>query len=226
MPTRPHRRRARPLAALALAALLGLTGCGLADPGARARDLGQVLHLGLGGSLVPGFHVWGLVPLLGTSLGYSHDSAWVGSDYGYTLLWRQAGYGALLGGEMVRSEFPYPVSTFWRQPLWDAYLTQGQLMFMHLAVTDQRLGKDAQAIVLRRAEVGLHLLWVGVSLGLDLVHLFDALVGFGGWDPSGDDHTRPAHAPFWRPDRDAPAAPAPEVRPPVDSPPPPWQPDA
>jgi hypothetical protein len=181
-----------------LAVLLSLLtlGCGLTRPADRGRDLAQVLHLGISGSSQPGLYVWALAPLLGTSVGYQPHAAYVGSDYGYTYAWHQAGYGMLAGGELVRAEWGFSVEGFIDRPLWDAYATQTQLMLMNLTVSDQRLGSTAQTIALRRVEVGLHVLFVGVSVGLDLFALGDFLAGWFGWDPSDDDDFVPLHAPF------------------------------
>ncbi|MFT7465203.1 MAG: hypothetical protein ACI9EF_003568 [Pseudohongiellaceae bacterium] len=180
----------------ALVLCLASVGCGLSEPLARGRDLGQVVHLGISGSYVPGLYVWALAPLLGTSIGYQPQSAVVGSDYGYTHGWHQAGYGIVVGGEMARSEWGFSVDGFIERPLWNAYATQTQLLVMNLTVTDQRLGKDSQSIALRRAELGLHLLFVGASLGLDFFALGDFVAGWFGFDPSDDDHRELLRAPF------------------------------
>jgi len=185
-----------------LAVLLSLAslGCGLTRPADRGRDLAQVLHLGLGGSLQPGLYFWGLAPLLGTSLGYQPHGAYVGSDYGYTHGWHQAGYGIVVGGELVRTEWGHSVEGFIDRPLWDAYATQTQLLLMNLTVNDHRLGSSAQTIALRRIEVGFHVLFVGVSVGLDLFAIGDFVAGCFGSDPSNDDDFVPQHAPFKRSD--------------------------
>ena len=184
---------------LALLLCLGLTGCGLAQPLARGRDLGQVLHVGVSGSYQPGVYAWILAPLLGTSLGYQPHGAALGSDYGYSHGWHQAGYGILVGGEMVRAEWGFSVEGFVDRPLWDAYATQTQLLVMNLTVTDQRIGRESQSLALRRVEVGLHLLFVGASLGIDLFAVGDFAAGLFGFDPSEDDHRELLRAPFYQP---------------------------
>ncbi|RKY22141.1 MAG: hypothetical protein DRQ55_02020 [Planctomycetota bacterium] len=181
---------------LALSTVGFLPGCGLAEPGHRARDASQMLHVGLGVSLGPSLHTWALAPLFGTSLGYMQDSAWVGSDYGYAWGWHQAAYGVLIGGEMVRAEFGQSVEGFVDRPLYQTYATQTQLLLFNLVVSDERIGSEAQALSLRRAELGLHLLVVGASLGVDFVEIFDFGAGIFGWDPAGDDGIERRHAPF------------------------------
>jgi hypothetical protein len=186
----------RTLASLLLIAGCWLPGCGLAEPGHRARDASQMIHAGVGVSLGPSLHVWALAPLFGTSLGYMQDAAYVGSDYGYTTGWHQAAYGVLIGGEMVRAEFGQSVAGFTKRPLYQTYATQSQMLLFNLVVTDERIGSDAQTLSLRRLEVGLHVIAVGASLGVDLVEIFDFGAGLFGWDPSGDDGVDKRHAPF------------------------------
>lgn len=185
----------RPCAGLLLLAL-AMPACGLMDPGARARDAGQIVHAGVGVSLEPSLYLHALAPLFGTSLGYMGDTAYVGSDYGYTFGWHQAGYGMLIGGEVVRAEFGQSVQGFSKRPLHQTYAVQTQMLFLNLVVRDERIGEEARAISLRRFEANLHVLVIGLSLGLDVFETFDFVGGFFGLDLTGDDEREPRHAPF------------------------------
>lgn len=164
-----------------------------------------MLQVGLGGSLQPGLYLHALAPMFGTSLGYMGNSAYVGSDYGYTFGWHQAGYGMIIGGEVVRAEFGQSVDGFIDRPLHQTYATQSQIFFMNLVVTDQRIDAGTNTLSFRRAELALHLLVVGASVGVDFYEIFDFGAGLFGFDPLNDDGREPAHAPFPVPDPNAPA---------------------
>jgi len=191
----PRERASAPLAAAALAALL-LAAPACTWTGQRLRDLSQTVHVGVGVSLVPTVFVYGVVPLFGTALGYLPDSWYVGSDYGYTAGWHQAGLGTVLGGEFVRAEFGHDVDGCMRGTNRELYLDQSQLFLIGLAVHDYRVARELGTITLSRFDVGVHVLVVGASLGLDVVELVDFLAGLVGLDPSSDDGVPLRRAPF------------------------------
>lgn len=196
-PTAPRRRspRATRRATLALAALL-LAAPACTWTGDRLRDLSQTVHVGVGVSVVPTFFVYGVVPLFGTALGYLPDSWYVGSDYGYTAGWHHAGIGTIMGGEFVHSEFGHSPDGWLRGTNRDLHLDQSQLFLIGLAVHDYRVAREQGTITLSRFDVGVHVLVVGASLGLDVVELFDFVAGLAGFDPSGDDGVTLRRAPF------------------------------
>jgi len=193
-----------PRRALTLLACLSLAACSGTWWSARGRDAGQVAHLGLGASLTPGLYVHAQAPLFGTSFGWMRDGAYVGSDYGYTFVWRQAAHGAVVGGEIARAEWPRELEDFGYRHDFDAYWNQSQFVVLNVLVTDQR-GVVLSTLPLSRVEVGVHALFVGASLGVDVVEFVDFLAGWVGLDPMGDEHWVPLRAPF-EPER-APAEP-------------------
>ncbi|MCB9898849.1 MAG: hypothetical protein H6825_12665 [Planctomycetes bacterium] len=162
----------------------------------RVRDLSQTVHVGVGVSLVPGLFVYACAPLFGTAFGYLHESTYVGSDYGYAFAWHQAGAGTLLGGEFVRAQLGHDVAGFTRGDNPALYLDQSQLFMISLAVQDYRTSRSPTAITLGRVDVGAHLLFVGASLGLDFVELFDFVTSTFGWDVLDDDEFVPRRWPF------------------------------
>jgi hypothetical protein len=180
---------------LGLFACLLLAGCSGTWLGTRGRDGGQVVQLGLGGSLVPGLYARVAAPLFATSLGWMRDGAYVGSDYGYTFAWRQSAHGAVIGGELARAEWPLGLEDFGYRHDLDAYLDQSHFVVLGVTVTDQR-GRVLSTLPLARVEAQLHLLFVGASAGLDVVEFFDFLAGWVGFDPMGDDEWEGLRAPF------------------------------
>lgn len=190
---------------LGLFACLLLIGCSGTWLGTRGRDGAQVLTLGLGGSLTPGLYVRVAAPLFATSIGWMRDGAYVGSDYGYTYLWRQSAHGALIGGELARAECPRQLEDFGYRHDLDAYLDQSHFVVLGVTVTDQR-GRVLSTLPLARVEAQLHALFVGAGAGLDLVELFDFLAGWVGFDPMGDDTWEGLRAPFAPEDGESDAA--------------------
>lgn len=193
----PPRRAGRGLLvtlALGAAALPSLPACGYL--GSRVRDLSQVVHVGVGVSLVPGLFVSACAPLFGTSLGWLGDSTYVGNDYGYTFAWHHAGAGTLLGGQFARTEFGLDVEGFTRGDNTALYLDQSQLFLISLAVQDQRTSRRPKAITVSRLDVGLHVLVIGASLGVDIAELFDFVTSIFGWDVMDDDDFVPRRHPF------------------------------
>ncbi|GJM21233.1 MAG: hypothetical protein DHS20C15_11480 [Planctomycetota bacterium] len=181
--------------ALTLLFCLSSLACSSTWWSARGTDAGQVLQLGLGASLTPGLYVHAQAPLFGSSLGWMRDGAYIGSDYGYTHMWRQAAHGALVGGEIARAEWPLELEDFGYRHDLDAYWNQSQFVVLNVIVTEHR-GVVLSTLPLARFEVGAHALFVGASLGLDVVELADFLVGWIGFDPMGDEGWEAVRAPF------------------------------
>ena len=160
------------------------------------RNFEESFHLGVGVSIEPGVLAYATAPVLGTSLGYLGNSYYVGTDYGYTHGWHQIGQGILVDGELARSEFGHSIHGLSVGRERHAYLDQSQYGLINYVRHDHRDETSPGSISLTQFEVGMHFVFVGMSIGLDYVQLADAFTGLVGYDLLGDDGYVPLRAEF------------------------------
>jgi len=177
--------RAMPTArALLLLSSLLLPGCAYLHQ--VGNDAGEMLQLGLGASLVPGLYVQAQMPLFATSVGWLRGSTYVGSDFGYRGIWRQASAGIVLGGELVRTGPDAPLERFWTGHLADAYLDQSHYFVLGLVATDKRTRFAERQLGLTKVAVNAHVLFFGVTAGVDVLEVLDFVTALVGLDLLGD----------------------------------------
>jgi hypothetical protein len=171
---------------LGCALLLGASGCTYFQH--LRKDAAETLHVSLGASWVPGLYARVQVPVVGTSLGYLPAATYVGTDYGYTFTWRQAGAGILLGGQIVRTHLDADIDKYWNGYLADAYVDQSHYLALNVVATDKRTKLGNQELIpYSKIEGGVHLLFVGAQAGVDFIEALDLVAGVFGWDMLGDD---------------------------------------
>ena len=197
---------------LALALMGGLSGgCAAPAPATGAAhsdwwsdrnlDALQAFHLGFGWSKYPGLFAHAHASFLGAGTAVLVDGRYVGNDFGYVQEWREAGAGVVpgVGGVLVRgTDTVYPLDFIDDDrigPSGGAYLTQVYVVASY-PYEDRRTGSRWWS--LSRFEVGGHLLWLGVSVGIDLGQTLDLLTGFVGFDLAGDDGVQHRPAPAVR----------------------------
>jgi hypothetical protein len=211
-----HASRPPPRRALLLPLLLatGLAG-GCAAPlsgdaarsssywGERGSDALQAFHVGFGWSKLPGLFAHAHVSCIGFGTAVLMDARYVGNDFGYVQRWREAGAGVVpgIGGVLVRgTDTVHPLDFIDPErigPSGNAYLTQVYTI-VSWPYEDRRTGSAWWS--LSRVEGGAHLLFLGVSAGVDVVQTLDLLTGLVGLDLCGDDgivhHPGPAVDPL------------------------------
>ncbi len=171
-----------------LAAVLVAPGCAYATH--VGRDFGESFHLGLGISTTPGVKVAVRASILSLVGAWMPDSYYVGSDHGAAFVWRERGYG-----------FPFyqALSDRW----WDdeptpeasqevpAYLVEDTFFIVNVPSEDARLdGLDPRMQWVVRGsqvEVGVHAVFVGASVGVNVAQFIDFLAALITFDPLGDD---------------------------------------
>lgn len=158
-----------------------------------AKDAGEVVHLGVGISTVPGLRAAVLAPYVSLDAGYLSGGKYVGTDYGYTNGWNEYAGGVLVAGVVERSEFGNDLdnSTVSNPPTPNAYLSRGEFFFP-IQFRDLRLHSKSQ-VNISKVEAEVHVLFVGVSVGVDLAEFADFLTGIFGWDLLSDDDFVPRH---------------------------------
>jgi len=171
-------------APLALVLMLSLLAPGCTFMQHRSLDLEQSFHFGIGASVMPGVLAHAHVPLLGATLGLLPDSTYVGSDFGYTHRWLLRGGGLGVFGNLTR-ELDRGQSPFGMSVGDDAYVSSLEIVFWHVRERDRRLGSTLFSN--SQVELDLHALFVGVSLGVDIVQLLDFFTGWFGLDLLEDD---------------------------------------
>ncbi|MCB9898340.1 MAG: hypothetical protein H6825_10085 [Planctomycetes bacterium] len=170
-----------------LAAALALCGPACTSLHQAGKEFSEAYHVGVGFSPRPAAMIWFDLPVFGASLGYIGDSAWVGNDYGYTHGWYQVGHGLLLEGRMLRSEFGHRIGGLSSGLERRAYLDQEQYALVNLIKADHRDESRPGSIGVTRIDFGVHLLFVGFSLGIDVLQFLDACSGLCGVDLLWDD---------------------------------------
>jgi len=188
-PDRPQHRAGASLSALCLvAALWLLPGCAYLR--AVGQDFGDVFHLGLGISTRPGFKASAQVSIFGLVGSHLPDSWYVGSDYGRAFLWRERGYVfPVIKGVVDRWQGSGPAPSKDEDP--DGYLIQD--LYFIIVVTSEsgradRLSPQMEGVVQAlQIEVGVHALFVGVSVGVNPAQFVDFCAGLLGFDLLGDD---------------------------------------
>ena len=172
--------RSSVLVLLLVLLLLPATGCAYFRN--VGKDATEMIHVGVGASLVPGLYAYAQAPIFATSVGYLPKSVYVGSDYGYTHMWKQAGAGILLGGQLVRTPMDADIETYWTGYLADAYLDQSHYLILNVVASDKRTAFSRGHLGLTKFDIGLHVLFVGAQAGVDFVEVLDFATGLFGWD--------------------------------------------
>jgi hypothetical protein len=151
-----------------------------------AKDASETLHIGVGVSTVPGLRAAALAPLIAWDAGYLSGAKYVGTDYGYTSGWNERAGGILIVGDTERSEFGHsldaPRDSDTPQ---NTYLNRGEFFFP-IIFKDLRLSPETNMNV-SKVEAELHVLFLGVSIGIDFAQFADLLTGLVGWDLLDDD---------------------------------------
>ncbi len=151
------------------------------------RDFGQVFHLGAGVSDRAGFSLHWNALGAGSQTGYLHRSTYVGTDYHYAHRWHQWGAGILFGVQerWVRNKAPREERTedpaTRRGTRQDYY--HGKLWVVEMTELDLRGNAITRP---GRIEVGVHLLVLGLSAGVNVVEFADFVTGLFAWDILGD----------------------------------------
>ncbi len=172
--------------ALSLALASFSPGCSYARQ--LGKDAAECLHFSVGASASPGLYARLQAPVFGTSVGWLPAATYVGTDYGFAYVWQQAGAGVVLGGQLVRTDLETDIETYWTGYLADAYLDQSHYFVLNLVATDIRTSLGAGQIGISKIEAGLHALFVGVQVGVDVLEVLDLLTGVFGWDLLRDEH--------------------------------------
>ena len=190
----------RLLATLALCAgsLMG-TGCTSTYWEDRGDDLMDSFHAGAGYSEEVGLHVFARASFVGIGWLTAEDVHFVGNDFGYKTRWCQMGASFVLPvvGTLARRDQEYgPLTRDWLSTVahgddldgQDVYLGQEHYLVFWRPGHDARAGNDY--MTLSKVELGLHVLWGGISLGLDPLQMFDFVLGFAPVDLLSDDEHR------------------------------------
>jgi hypothetical protein len=151
-----------------------------------AKDASETLHLGVGVSTVPGLRAAALAPFISLDAGYLSGGKYVGTDYGYTNGWNEEAGGILIVGDTERSEFGHSLDAPRNADTpKNAYLNRAEFFFP-IIIKDLRLSPETNMNV-SKVEAEVHVLYLGVSLGLDFAQVADFFTGIFGWDLLDDD---------------------------------------
>jgi hypothetical protein len=175
-------------ATVVMLAALGVSpGCAYTQH--AAKDFGEVFHIGIGISTTPGVKLSMRASVLVLMGAWMPDSWYVGSDHGAAYIWRERAYGfPFATGLMDRwyDQEPTPSSD---QEV-DAYLSEDVFFVVSVPIEDTRLEDLAPRMQLlvrgSQLEMGVHLVFVGASLGINVAQACDFAGALLGFDPLGD----------------------------------------
>ncbi len=184
---RPRLITPRSLAIAFLACVLLAPGCAYAHH--VGKDFGESFHLGLGVSSSPGIKVSARASLFTIIGAWMPDSYYIGTDHGVAGLWRERSYAIpLYHGITDRwyDEEPTPDA----DQVVPAYLAEDVYFILNVPIEDVRLDDLSPPLQMlvrgSQVEVGVHLAYIGASLGVNVAQLCDWVAALVGFDPLGD----------------------------------------
>lgn len=179
--------RARILATLLALGLAGLPGCAYATH--VGKDFAESFHIGVGISTTPGVKVMAQVSVLTLMGAWMPDSWYVGTDHGVASIWRERAYGFPFYKGLVDRWYDHEPTPLSSQEV-PSYVAEDIFFVVMVPIEDTRLADlDPKMQLLVRGsqiQAGVHLAFVGASLGVNVAQLCDFLGALVGLDPLGD----------------------------------------